>query len=37
MSTLVSTLIRGTDVPPDFEAEESDEEWVLRECKKGDT
>jgi hypothetical protein len=23
------------DIPLDFEAEESDEEWVLREWKKG--
>lgn len=27
----------GMDVPLDFEAEESDEEWVLREWKKSDT
>ncbi len=26
----------GMDVPLDFEAEESDEEWVLREWKRGD-
>ncbi len=25
----------GMDVPLDFEAEESDEEWVLREWKRG--